>query len=187
MNMRRKPSTILVIWSLAAMPVLLAGSPALAQTPAASKAGTGQASARLAQLASRLKMTPEQTEKLRPIIEKEMEELRTARAAHAADTPRMLGEMKAIHEKYEEQIAAVLTPEQLGEWQKIKEQRVARAEHLAQIQSRLKLTPDQTDALQPILQQEMDELRTVREKHSSDTSRRGKRNMLREMKSVQQK
>jgi Spy/CpxP family protein refolding chaperone len=106
----------------------LAAMTAFAQQPAASEDRAAQARERLAQIQSRLKLTPEQTEKLKPIVQKEVEELRAVRDKHASDTSRrgkmnMLREMKGVQEKYQDQIAAVLTPEQMNEWKKIKEER----------------------------------------------------------------
>ena len=166
---------------------LLVAAPALAQQPTESKTPEQKASKRLERLKSQLNLTPEQTAALQPILEQEMAELRAIKEKHPSDTSAMQKEMKTVREKYEGQIAAVLTPEQQGEWQKIKEQRGKAVERLAELQSRLKLTPEQTDALQPILEKEAEELRGIKEKHASDTSRSGKRDMLREMKGVQEK
>jgi Spy/CpxP family protein refolding chaperone len=180
----------------------LAAATAQAEQPTAAE-HTGQgtrAQERFAELQSRLKLTPEQTEKLRPIIQQETDELRAVREKYASDkspTTRqaMQSEMKGIHERYEGQIAAILTPEQMGEWNKIKEERKSKAdsrsaqaeERIAELQSRLKLTPEQTDRLRPILQQERAELQAVREKYASDTSRKGKKDKMRDMKSIQEK
>src|SRR6185503_16204836 len=122
-----------------------------------------------------------------PILEQEMTELRAVREKHPSDAATRSKEMKTVRERYEGQIAAVLTPEQQEEWSKIKEQRGKTVERFAELQSRLKLTPEQSDALQPILEQEADELRGIKEKHASDTSRSDKKNMLSEMKSVQER
>jgi Spy/CpxP family protein refolding chaperone len=179
----------------------LVATAALAQPPTASEnpAKGARAQERLGELQSRLKLTPEQTEKLRSILQQELEELRTVREKYASDTSptarqNMQNEMKGVHERYEGQITALLTPEQMGEWNKIKEERKSNVDRMAQaqerlaaLQSRLKLTPEQTEKLRPILQQELEELRTVREKYASDTSRKGKKNMFRDMKEIQKK
>jgi Spy/CpxP family protein refolding chaperone len=187
---------------LMAILCLLVVTAAQAQHPTASDNETKGAHAqdRLAELESRLQLTPEQTAKLRPIIDQETEELRAVRDKYASDSSptakqTMRGEMKTIHEKYEGQITAVLTPEQQTEWSKIKEEHKSGAEdrasqaqeRLAELQTRLKLTPDQTEKLRPVIQQEMAELKAVKDKYAMDTSHNGRKNMFRDMKKVQEK
>jgi Spy/CpxP family protein refolding chaperone len=164
---------------------LLVATSVLAQTE--SKTPAEKASKRVDRLKAQLNLSPEQTAALQPILEQEMAELRAIREKHPSDAAARSKEMKTVRERYDGQIAAVLTPEQQAEWSKIKEQRGKTVERFAELQSRLKLTPEQSDALQPILEQEADELRAIKEKHASDTSRGDKKNMLSEMKGVQER
>jgi Spy/CpxP family protein refolding chaperone len=102
-----------------------------AQQPAVSEERAAQSRERTAQLQARLKLTPDQIEKLKPVIQKEGEELRAVREQHASDSSRrgkakMARAMMDVQSKYEDQIAAVLTPEQKQEWQKIKDERKQR-------------------------------------------------------------
>jgi uncharacterized protein with von Willebrand factor type A (vWA) domain len=104
--------------------VCLAAAP---QAPAASEDRAAKARERLEQLQARLKLTPEQTEKLKPVLQKQFEEMRQVRANNESDTSRrgkakMLREMKDVQDKHADEIAAVLTPEQQAEWSKIRDE-----------------------------------------------------------------
>ena len=99
-----------------------------AQQPAASGDQAAQMKERIAQLQSRLKLTPDQVEKIKPILQQEATELRAVRDKHAGDTSRRgrisrAREMKGVAGKYSPQIDAILTPDQQKEWKKIKEER----------------------------------------------------------------
>jgi hypothetical protein len=166
-----------------------------AASPESPKPGP-KAQDRIADLQARLGLSTEQTEKLRPIFQQEMEELRGVRQKFAADTSSagrqaMRAEMKSVREKYDGQIAAILTPAQIAEWDKIKKERGDRLdqaqERLAELQGRLQLTPDQTESLRPILEQEIGEIRAVKAKYASDTSRQGKRRAVRAVRDIQDK
>jgi Spy/CpxP family protein refolding chaperone len=105
-----------------------AGMDLLAQQPTASEERSAQARERIAQLQSRLNLTPEQVEKLKPILQKEMEEVRALREKQGSDTSRkgkarVMRDVRSIQEKYEGQIDAVLTPEQKQEWKKFQDER----------------------------------------------------------------
>jgi Spy/CpxP family protein refolding chaperone len=72
---------------------------------------------RLKQLTERLDLTPEQQEKLRPIIKPYTEELNRIRTSSINDTRRVL-------ERLEHDVAAVLTPEQRAKFEELnREQR----------------------------------------------------------------
>jgi Spy/CpxP family protein refolding chaperone len=57
---------------------------------------------------------------------------------------------------------------------------------LEEYQQRLNLTPSQIEQIRPILEDEAAKLREIRSKHQGDTSRRGRRSLLRELRAVQQ-
>ena len=71
--------------------------------------------ARLKMLAQRLDLTPEQVEKLRPIIKRDMEDLNRLRQHGMSETRRVLQRMEA-------DITAELTPEQKGKFEKLTEE-----------------------------------------------------------------
>ena len=97
------------------------------QAPAASEERAAQVRERFEQLQARLKLTPEQAEKLKPVLQKQFEEMRQVRDNNASDTSRrgkakMMREMKDVQDKHAGEIAAILTPEQKTEWAKIKDE-----------------------------------------------------------------
>ncbi len=53
-------------------------------------------------------------------------------------------------------------------------------ERLQKIQERLELTPEQIDQARPIILDELQQLKAVRDKYSDDQSRRGRLKMVRE-------
>ncbi|WP_321470482.1 hypothetical protein [uncultured Paludibaculum sp.] len=66
------------------------------------------------------------------------------------------------------------------------EQRKERAlERLQQMKDRLKLTPEQEEQVRPIVMDELQQLKSIRDNHSGDQNRRGKMKMAREMRGVQ--
>ena len=86
--------------------------------------GQGQARGErmVQQLRERLKLTDEQVEKLKPILQAQMEELRALRQENqGADRAALREKMQAIRAKYQGQIEAVLTDEQKAIWAKMQE------------------------------------------------------------------
>jgi len=57
---------------------------------------------------------------------------------------------------------------------------------LQELQGRMHLTPQQSEQIRPILMDEAAKVRDIRAKHQGDTSRRGRRMQLRDLRSVQQ-
>jgi hypothetical protein len=59
-------------------------------------------------------------------------------------------------------------------------------EKLDAVKGRLKLTPEQSEQLRPILTEELQQLRALREKYAADgdTSRRDKRRMAKELRDI---
>ncbi len=58
-------------------------------------------------------------------------------------------------------------------------------ERLQQVKDRLKLTSEQLEQVRPIMTEEFQQLKAIRDKHSGDSNRRGKMKMAREMRDVQ--
>jgi Spy/CpxP family protein refolding chaperone len=81
----------------------------------------------LCRMEARLDLTTEQKEKLRPIMEEEMETMREMRADHRQEMSetheKFHSEMKKHWERMEIQFAQVLTDEQMDELRKMKEER----------------------------------------------------------------
>ena len=86
---------------------------------------------RLAEVQARLKLTPEQQEKVRPIVIEEMKQLRAARDEIQSSGQRPRDRMKAgrkvksIQEDAEAKLKPILSKEQMAEYKKIREERKA--------------------------------------------------------------
>jgi len=72
--------------------------------------------ARLKKLSERLSLTPEQEEKLRPIMRRDMEDLGRIRLSSFAES-------KLVFERMEHDIAEVLTPEQREKFEQMNKER----------------------------------------------------------------
>lgn len=92
--------------ALAAMVPLVA----LAQAPR-SPGQTRMAEGRLERLTEQLKLTVEQKEKVKPLLEDEMQRMRELRADSSLDRQGMMDGMKRIREESRERVRTVLTDE----------------------------------------------------------------------------
>ena len=106
---------------------LLATTPVVAQQ----RPDSAEVKERVAKLSRYLKLTPEQNEKLKPIIQMEVADLRAVKDKHKGDTTSAgkasrAAEARTVREKYEAQVNAVLTPEQQAKWKKLKEEKMKR-------------------------------------------------------------
>lgn len=111
---------------------LFAATPGVAQQQSDSAAQGAQVKERLAKLSRYLKLTPQQTEQLKPIIQQEVVDLRALKDKHKGDTShagreRKAQEIQGVQAKYEPQINAVLTPEQQAQWKALKEAKKEKA------------------------------------------------------------
>lgn len=107
--------------------LLAAGLTYTAQDPANADRAA-QAKERIAELQERLKLTPDQIEKLKPIVQQEAAELKAIRDKAANESSKRgkrqaLRAVRDVQDKYEPQVEAILTKEQMAEWKKIREER----------------------------------------------------------------
>ena len=65
-----------------------------------------------------LNLTPEQKQKLAPIIRVEMEKMAALRSDQSLSPREKLQQLKAIQEETVPQVKAILTPEQFAKWEK---------------------------------------------------------------------
>lgn len=72
-------------------------------------------------LSTQLSLTPEQKEKLRPIVMDEGEQLDTVRLDEHITLDQRRAKSVAIREAFNPKIEAVLTPEQLEKWKKMQQ------------------------------------------------------------------
>ncbi len=79
----------------------------------------------------RLKLTPEQEEKIRPIFQEEVQKMREIRDKYAGQQTRearrsMMTEMKQVRDDMDKQLKDILTKDQMDELQKIRQERQGR-------------------------------------------------------------
>ena len=129
----------LLVFGLAMGAALFAQDPPAKQQDKPSKSESdgpkddrvGQGQKRLAEVQARLKLTPEQQEKVRPIVIEEMKQLRAARDEMQSSGQRPRDRMKAgrkvrsIQDDTEAKLKPILSKEQMAEYKKIREERKA--------------------------------------------------------------
>lgn len=109
------------------LPTLLFAAIILLATPAATALAdeapaAPDPQARLAELKSRLNLSDEQQAELKPLLEQHAATLKSIRAQYPAEPSRkdkraMVKAMRGQQAKFKEQLAGVLTPEQMAEWE----------------------------------------------------------------------
>lgn len=87
---------------------------------------------KIQELRARLALTPEQEQKIAPLLEARNQKLRDLRAKYGDDASRrdklaMLREGKAIQKDFDAQLEPILTEEQLKEWQQFRDETRAAA------------------------------------------------------------
>jgi hypothetical protein len=107
---------------------------AFAVTPAAELTEDQQQAleTKVQELRERLALTPEQEQKITPLLEARNQKLRELRAKYGdnpslRDKRAMLREGKAIQEGFDAQLRPILTTEQMSEWQKVRDEMRANA------------------------------------------------------------
>ncbi|HET7871983.1 MAG TPA: hypothetical protein VFL42_05685 [Terriglobales bacterium] len=136
------------LWILAcALAVAMCWLPALAQDkpdqssqPSSSTQSAGQTSAdqaaagvdpatkqkvqqRLQNLSSELNLTDDQKAKIKPLLQEQVQQLKTVHDDSSLSPDQKQAKMKEIHQTYSSQIQAVLTPEQQKKFAEMKEQK----------------------------------------------------------------
>lgn len=86
-----------------------------------------QARQRLEQIKERLKLTPEQLEQVRPILEDEVQKLKALRESSSGgsrrDHRKMAREFKQIQDDADDRLKRVLSKEQMNELKKLRDER----------------------------------------------------------------
>ena len=100
------------------------------------KGGPGQMRERIKErmenLSKELNLTKEQQEKIRPIIEKEMKDIRTVRQDTSLTPEQKMEKVKAIHQATQAELNKILTPEQQKKYAEMQENRQKMAERRAE-------------------------------------------------------
>ena len=126
---------------------------------------------RMENLTKELNLTKEQQEKIKPILENEMKEIQAVRSNDSLTKEQKQEKTKAIRQTTRESINKILTPEQQKKYAEKKddarENRQGMVERRIEMMSKnLNLTEQQKKDVKPIFENEMKEMRTVREDSS---------------------
>jgi Spy/CpxP family protein refolding chaperone len=83
--------------------------------------------ARMQEVAKELGLTDTQKEQLKPVLQAEFAKMKALHDDQSLTRPEKLEKFKAIRAELLPQVKAILTPEQLAKWQKLREERPAKA------------------------------------------------------------
>jgi len=120
--------------------ILLGAALTVAATTLAQQAGppnpSPEVQRRLEAAKARLQLTPDQEPKLRALLEEESLKVRALQAKRGTDNAptkaEMAREARAIREDFRGKLKAILTPEQMTEWDKMAAERRAEAKERRQ-------------------------------------------------------
>ena len=127
------PAALALVGVLNLQPTARAAEPSAAAQPAPVTAQPTQdergaaARERMQEVARELGLTDAQKEQLKPILKAEAAKMKALRADESLTRSEKLEKLKAIRAELQPQVKEILTPEQLEKWQKIREQRQAKA------------------------------------------------------------
>jgi len=106
--------------------LLLGGAVCLPTVGRAGEKASGERGERLRErmqeVAAKLGLTDEQKEKLKPIIQTELEKLKELHADKSLTREQKIEKLKAIKAELAPQVKEILTPEQLAKWQEMREE-----------------------------------------------------------------
>lgn len=130
----------------------------------------GQAPNRMEAIAKELQLTDEQQAKLRDIFQGPAEQIKELRANTSLSNEQKMKEFKAIQDKMEPQVKAILTPEQYTKWQAIREKMRGQTpqsssgirDRMEAIGAELKLTDEQKAKLKEAFQAPAEQLKALR-------------------------
>jgi len=114
---------------IATMAVLMLGAAPLRAVQDISQPQAEQARQRLAQIKDRLQLTPEQVERVQPVLVDEMQKVKALRDKHDAAGQSRRGrlklarELRDIQDKSDDQLKTILSKPQMEEMKKIREER----------------------------------------------------------------
>jgi Spy/CpxP family protein refolding chaperone len=82
---------------------------------------------RIAEMTERLKLTPDQVAKIRPIVESHVGKLKDLKASLGSQPTRAqkreaVGKLRDLSSDFAKQVSALLTPEQQAEWKKLRDE-----------------------------------------------------------------
>jgi len=116
-------STLAVLVVLATALFLMGQTATALQTPPQgheAMGATGSPEAHLQMLSEKLNLTEDQKAKVKPILEDQVQQLRSVRDDSSLTPEQKAAKKKAIHETTHDQINAVLTPDQQAKFKEMK-------------------------------------------------------------------
>jgi Spy/CpxP family protein refolding chaperone len=175
--------------TLCAAVALTQALPSFAQTAAVTRSGAEakappvsdeEAAAQALTLAQqRLNLTPDQTEKARPLVQAQVVKLRTLFQEYtnqgATVLPSFLQDFQKTRDDFRSNMFTILTEPQKGAFDQLRKdidtalREEVCTQRLALLKSRLGLTPQQETALRPILTDDFDRKRNLLVPHTSAT------------------
>ena len=123
-------------WSILPILVLLALGLTFAQTPQETQAPPSDKQAgmhhhnemsadqHLQMLSEKLNLTDDQKAKLQPILQDNMQQIKTVREDSSLSQEQKHAKLKSIHDSMHEQINAVLTPEQQAKFKQMRQEQM---------------------------------------------------------------
>lgn len=144
---------------------------------------------RVEALDAQLDLSDEQAQEIRGILEQQRAAAREhAGGSDSQPSPAALAELRAIRAETRERIEAVLNAEQIAAYRRyIEQQQAQRADtllerNLAMLTERLDLSPEQVEAIRPVLAERMSRMQAALPE--PDSGRRARRKAMREMRAV---
>jgi len=114
-----------LLMRLAVLAMLAASCVARADTPQPDPARREEMRKELAAAKARLKLTPEQEVQLKDLLVEQGGKLKQIRASDASRAEK-LQQAKAVRQSFRERLTTILSPEQLTEWDRIRDEAIAR-------------------------------------------------------------
>ena len=122
-------------WSILTILMLLAAGLMFAQTSQESQAPTPHKHAgmhhngesvdqHLQMLSEKLNLTDDQKAKLKPVLQDQMQQMKAVREDSSLSQEQKHAKMKSIHESLDDQINAVLTPEQQAKFKQMRQEQM---------------------------------------------------------------
>ena len=106
--------------------VLAAASSVQAEAPQIDPARREEIRQQLAEAKAHLKLTPEQESQLKDLLREQGGKLQAIRASDESRFEK-LQKAKAVREDFRSQLTTILSPEQLTEWDRMRDEAIARA------------------------------------------------------------
>lgn len=170
----------LVISAVLSTAIMAAGIPAIAQAANDTQSGTNGASTQNApgkgyghrgahmrqMMISKLNLTPQQQDQLKPIFQKQREQAQAIKQDTTLTVDQKKQKFDALRQDTQTQVNSVLTPEQQQQWAQMKaegKQRMAanRQKMGARMAEKLNLSQAQQDQIKPIMEKRREQAKSI--------------------------